>query len=81
MLEEFALTTPPEAAEPSPLIGLTSREIEVLQELASGITNQEIASRLFISENTVKNHIHNLLEKLKLHNRREAIEFARKHGM
>lgn len=81
ILEEFALSTPGNSPSPSPLIGLTSREIEVLQELADGITNQEIASRLYISENTVKNHIHNILEKLNLHNRREAIDFARKHGL
>jgi DNA-binding NarL/FixJ family response regulator len=81
ILEEFAQTVPAAAQVPSPLVGLTSREIEVLQELADSITNQEIATRLYISENTVKNHIHNILEKLSLHNRREAIEFARKHGL
>jgi two-component system, NarL family, nitrate/nitrite response regulator NarL len=81
ILEEFAISTPPASTSPSPLIGLTSREIEVLKELADGITNQEIAARLYISENTVKNHIHNILEKLNLNNRREAIEFARKHGL
>lgn len=81
VLEEFSQSTPPSPSDPSPLVGLTAREIEVLQELATGMTNQEIAMRLFISENTVKNHIHNILEKLGLHNRREAIEFARKHGL
>jgi two-component system NarL family response regulator len=81
ILEEFAQSRPPSNNAPSPLVGLTSREIEVLRELADGITNQEIATRLFISENTVKNHIHNILEKLGLHNRREAIEFARKNGL
>jgi DNA-binding NarL/FixJ family response regulator len=80
ILEEFALTTP-SGNSPSPLIGLTSREIEVLQELADGITNQEIASRLYISENTVKNHVHNILDKLNMNNRREAIDFARKNGL
>jgi DNA-binding NarL/FixJ family response regulator len=81
ILEEFAQPHAPSNGSPSPLVGLTSREIEVLQELADGITNQEIATRLYISENTVKNHIHNILEKLNLHNRREAIEFARKNGL
>ncbi len=81
ILKEFAQSHLPSNGTPSPLVGLTSREIEVLQELADGITNQEIATRLFISENTVKNHIHNILEKLNLHNRREAIEFARKNGL
>jgi two-component system NarL family response regulator len=81
VLTEFAQSTPSANPEPSPLVGLTSREIEVLQELVDGITNQEIATRLYISENTVKNHIHNILEKLNLHNRREAIDFARKNGL
>jgi DNA-binding NarL/FixJ family response regulator len=81
ILEAFAQSEPGEAASPNPLIGLTSREIQVLHELADGITNQEIATRLFISENTVKNHIHNILDKLNLNNRREASEFARKYGL
>jgi DNA-binding NarL/FixJ family response regulator len=81
IIEEFAQSEPTAAGMPSPLISLTAREIEVLQELAAGITNQEIANRLFISENTVKNHVHNILDKLKLNNRREAIDFARKHGL
>lgn len=81
ILEEFALSTPTASPAASPLIGLTSREVEVLRELSDGITNQEIAARLYISENTVKNHIHNILDKLRLRNRREAIEFARKHGL
>lgn len=80
ILEVFAHTSPNHGA-PSPLVGLTSREMEVLQELADGITNQEIAARLYISENTVKNHIHNILEKLNLTNRREAITFARQNGL
>ena len=81
IMEEFSQNGPVTNTTPSPLVGLTSREIEVLQELTDGITNQEIAVRLFISENTVKNHIHNILEKLGLANRREAIEFARKNGL
>lgn len=81
ILEEFAQSIPTDSMSPSPLVGLTSREIEVLRELADGISNQEIAVRLFISENTVKNHIHKILDKLNLHNRREAIDFARKHRL
>lgn len=81
IVEEFAQSVPSNHWGPSPLVSLTSREIEVLQELAAGITNQEIANHLYISENTVKNHVHNILEKLKLKNRREAIDFARKNGL
>lgn len=60
---------------------LTERELEVLGELAKGSTNREIARHLFISENTVKNHVHNILEKLGLKNRREAGRFAQQHGL
>ena len=81
ILTEFAQTDGSTQSEPSPLVGRTTREIEVLQELSNGITNQEIANRLFISENTVKNHIHNILEKLNITNRREAIDCARRYGL
>jgi DNA-binding NarL/FixJ family response regulator len=57
---------------------LSQRELEVLQELANGASNREIAQKLFISENTVKHHMHNILAKLEVHNRREAVELARK---
>jgi DNA-binding NarL/FixJ family response regulator len=60
---------------------LTDREKEVLQEITTGDTNREIARRLFISENTVKNHVHSILEKLNLSNRREAIKFVRKYRL
>jgi|WetSurMetagenome_2_1015567.scaffolds.fasta_scaffold380092_1 DNA-binding NarL/FixJ family response regulator len=55
---------------------LTARELDVLYQLTLGASNQEIAERLFVSENTVKNHVHNILTKLKLNNRREALNFA-----
>jgi DNA-binding NarL/FixJ family response regulator len=48
--------------------------------LANQGTNQEIAEYLVISENTVKVHVHNILEKLNLKNRREAVKFARHQG-
>jgi DNA-binding NarL/FixJ family response regulator len=48
--------------------------------LANQGTNQEIAEYLVISENTVKVHVHNILEKLNLKNRREAVRFARQKG-
>lgn len=60
---------------------LTPREIEVLKEMVTGRTNKEIAKKLVISQNTVKYHVHALLDKLNLSNRREAAEFARRHGL
>jgi two-component system NarL family response regulator len=55
---------------------LTDRELEVLKLVARGLNNREIAKELFISENTVKNHVRNILEKLQLHSRMEAVMYA-----
>jgi DNA-binding NarL/FixJ family response regulator len=55
---------------------LTGREIEVLDLVADGKTSREIGDLLFISENTVKNHIRNILDKLGLHSRNEAVLYA-----
>ena len=55
---------------------LTDRELEVLNLVAQGLNNRDIANRLFISENTVKNHVRNILEKLQLHSRMEAVLYA-----
>lgn len=55
---------------------LTNREVEVLGYLARGRSNRDIANELFISENTVKNHVRNILEKLQLHSRTEAALYA-----
>ncbi len=55
---------------------LTDREMEVLKLVAKGMNNRDIAKQLFISDNTVKNHIRNILEKLQLHSRMEAVVYA-----
>jgi DNA-binding NarL/FixJ family response regulator len=55
---------------------LTDREMEVLRLVAKGMNNRDIAKELYISENTVKNHIRNILEKLHLHSRMEAVVYA-----
>ena len=55
---------------------LTAREVEVLRFVAKGMSNREIAEELYISENTVKNHVRNILEKLHLHSRMEAVLYA-----
>jgi len=60
---------------------LTRRELDILRELAAGLSNSEIANRLVISENTVKYHVHSILDKLGLSDRREAAEYARKHSL
>jgi DNA-binding NarL/FixJ family response regulator len=55
---------------------LTDREMEVLRLVARGMNNRDIAKDLFISENTVKNHVRNILEKLQIHSRMEAVMVA-----
>jgi len=60
---------------------LSFREKEVLRMVAQGATNKEIASELCISENTVKNHLRNILEKLQLENRVQAAAYAMREGI
>jgi two-component system NarL family response regulator len=81
ILTEFSKSNPCDQEGPSPLAVLTGREMEVISELATNATNREIADRLFISENTVRNHMHNILDKLNLSGRREAVALARQYGL
>lgn len=62
-------------------VALTRRESEILQLVASGLSNKEIANELTITEGTVKNHVHNALEKLHLTNRVQAAAYAVRQGM
>jgi DNA-binding NarL/FixJ family response regulator len=55
---------------------LTERELEVLRLVAKGLSNREIGKELYIAENTVKNHVRNILEKLQLHSRMEAVVYV-----
>ncbi|PZG01674.1 response regulator transcription factor, partial [Nonomuraea aridisoli] len=64
-----------------PVPRLTDREMEVLRLVAKGMNNREIAKQLFISENTVKNHVRNILDKLQLHSRMEAVVYAVRERM
>lgn len=66
--------------ERSPVI-LTGRELEIIGLIAEGLTNKEIAQRLFIETQTVKNHIHNILDKLQLYNRLQAVQYARERNL
>ena len=59
---------------PGPL--LTARELDVLRLVAKGFSNREVGEQLFISENTVKNHVRNILEKLHLRSRMQAVMYA-----
>ncbi|MFT4189084.1 MAG: response regulator transcription factor [Aeromicrobium sp.] len=72
LLEEFVQMS----RGPVPQAALTARELQVLRLVARSLSNREIAAELFISENTVKNHIRNILEKLQLKSRMEAAMYA-----
>ncbi len=78
LLSEFsALAGRAELVAPEvPAPNLTEREPQVLKLVAQGRQNREVAQHLFIAENTVKNHMRNILEKLRLHNRMEAVAYA-----
>jgi DNA-binding NarL/FixJ family response regulator len=79
LLTEFAtLARRDEEERPQqvPAPKLTDREMEVLKLIARGMNNRDIAKELFISENTVKNHVRNILEKLQIHSRMEAVMIA-----
>jgi DNA-binding NarL/FixJ family response regulator len=61
---------------------LTEREREVLELLVRGVTsNRELAEQLFVSENTIKYHLRNILDKLHLQNRAQVIAYAMRHGL
>ncbi len=62
-------------------IDLTTREIEILTLIAEGTTNKKISEMLFISENTVKTHVRNILSKLQFQSRTQVALYAIKHGM
>jgi two-component system NarL family response regulator len=77
LLSEFAAMIKNKDDRPQlPTPRLTDREMEVLRLVAKGMNNRDIAKQLYISENTVKNHIRNILEKLQLHSRMEAVVYA-----
>lgn len=84
VLHEFnRLTAPPVPAAPEsvPLEALTERELVILQELARGKNNREIADTLFLAEGTVKNYVSTIIAKLHANDRTQAAILALKHGL
>ncbi|WP_414690302.1 response regulator [Nocardioides sp.] len=81
LIDEFKQISRPEKGAVGGGLRLTDRELEVLRLVATGMNNREIAKQLVISENTVKNHVRNILEKLQLHSRMEAVMYAVKEKL
>ena len=82
LLAELRGTPAPAAAPTSDdQQALSRRELEILQLVAAGLSNREIATRLSITEGTVKNHVHNALQKLHLDNRIQAASYIVRQGL
>jgi DNA-binding CsgD family transcriptional regulator len=62
-------------------LGITPRELEILQLIARGLSNKEIASQLFVSENTVKTHSSRVFDKLNARRRTQAVQIAKEQGL
>ena len=80
-LVQHFVATAPRTADTTPLGALTARERDVLELIAQGLSNQEIAGRLMISEGTVKTHVSRILAKLGLRDRIHAVIYAYQSGM
>lgn len=80
LMKELSQTRRSESAS-MPATTLTRRELDVLRAVAEGKSNQDIGKELFLSENTVKYHVHSILDKLQLKSRRDAAAYARERGL
>ncbi len=74
------MSTPKQKRTTPDVDALTEREVDVLRQLSTGASNKEIANALYISENTVRNHVRNILDKLQVSNRVQAAAYAMREG-
>ena len=71
----------PKVAQDKPVTALSDREIEIIRLLAEGLSNKSISERLSLSENTIKYHLKNILQKLNVQNRTEAVMYAIRNNL
>ena len=83
LLADLDTSAAPTLSPPAPVLpaGLSEREVEVLRQVARGLTNAKAADRLFISPPTVDAHLRRIYEKLGVSTRAEAVRFAIEHGL
>lgn len=88
LVKEIPVEVPVPSSEPFELdqtkvrqLGITARELEILQLIAYGMSNREIAERLFVSENTVKTHSSRLFDKLSAKRRTQAVQIGKELGL
>jgi DNA-binding NarL/FixJ family response regulator len=81
LLAAFSPAGPEQARRPASIESLSERELEVLRHIAEGLTNQEIADRLYLSLYTVKAHARSIYDKLDAHSRTQAVARARDLGV
>jgi DNA-binding NarL/FixJ family response regulator len=81
LIERYIARAPAHLAKPPELDALSARELDVLRLVAEGLTNEEIGVRLFVSRATVKTHVANILMKLGIRDRIQAVVFAYESGL
>ncbi len=83
VIREVAIPAPPFAVNQTRLqeLGITPREREILELIATGLSNREIADKLFVSENTVKTHSSRLFDKLSAKRRTQAVQIGKELGL